>query len=405
MLRNIVGPPAREGDFYDREELIELIWERLETGNILLAAPRRFGKTSVMYRLIDHPRSGWKPVHVDAESIREPANFVIAILDALFADQQIRNFLVATWGKASKWVRGFIEDVEVTTPWDVGLKIKLKEKIQANWQEHGEELLRALRTFNKNNRLLIIIDELPVMLQLFHENNISSSDIRVFLFWFRKMRTDPKIGLTNCRFLTGGSIGIEHYLSKLNAAASFNDFEKMTLNELGSERGGDLLEKLLASRKISLSAKTKKEILNHVGAAIPYFIQVFVTEIGTELANRPGSLGPKRLEEVYQQRVLGASCKSYFEHYYDRLRHYEKGEELAAKALLKELALNHPKGIQRDHLYRCYRNTQGEKDTQEGFARLVSDLENDFYIRFIPEKGYFFASKILCDWWRRYYAF
>ncbi|MBI1924124.1 ATP-binding protein [Candidatus Poribacteria bacterium] len=59
MLRNIVGPPARRDDFFDREETVELLWERLASGNVLLAAPRRFGKTSLMYRLIDEPRDGW----------------------------------------------------------------------------------------------------------------------------------------------------------------------------------------------------------------------------------------------------------------------------------------------------------------------------------------------------------
>ena len=63
MIKNIVGTPARGGDFYDREQLIDLLWDRLDTGNVLLAAPRRFGKTSVMYRLIDEPEQGWKPAH------------------------------------------------------------------------------------------------------------------------------------------------------------------------------------------------------------------------------------------------------------------------------------------------------------------------------------------------------
>ena len=404
-MRNIVGPPTRGDDFYDREEFLELLWDRLEAGNILLAAPRRFGKTSVMYRLIDCPETGWKPVHVDAESIREPVNFIIAILDSLFADRQIRNFLISSWKNAARWVRGLIEGIEITTPWDVSTKIRFKEKIQSNWQEHGEELLKSLRAFDKTKRLLIIIDELPVMLELFSENQISKADVRTFLYWFRKLRTDPGLGLTNCRFLIGGSIGIEHYLSRLGASSSFNDFERMTLTELNPQRGAVLLERLLKSRKIRLSKKTQREMLQLVGAAVPYFIQVFVTEIANELANRPGTIGPKRLEDVYQQRILGASCKSYFEHYYERLRHYEKGQEQAAKALLKELALNHPNPVQRDHLYGIYKKTLGQRTSEEGFARLIGDLENDFYIQRRLEKGYFFVSKILCDWWRRYYAF
>ncbi len=76
MACNIVGSPARGSDFYNREAFISYLWKRLELGNVLLAAPRRFGKTSIMYKLLDAPRDGWKVIHVDAESIREPANFI-----------------------------------------------------------------------------------------------------------------------------------------------------------------------------------------------------------------------------------------------------------------------------------------------------------------------------------------
>jgi AAA+ ATPase superfamily predicted ATPase len=405
MIRNIVGTPARGEDFYNREELISIIWDRLETGNILLAAPRRFGKTSVMYALIDKPKSGWKPVHVDAESIREPVNFIIALLDALLTDRQIRQFLVSSWKTASNWIRGTIEDLELITPWDVSMKIKLKQRIQANWQDHGEDLLKTLRSYDREMNPLIIIDELPVMLQLFRENNVMESDIRAFLYWFRKLRTDPAIGLTNCRFLVGGSIGIEHYLSQLNAMATFNDFERMALNELGPKKAAEFLEKLLESRRISLSPTTQKKILDLIGAPIPYFIQVFVAEIASELVNRPGPVGLKRLGDIYQQRVLGATCKSYFEHYYTRLRQYDKPAENAAKDILKELALAHPQSLANDNLYAIYNRASNEIASKEHFAWLISDLENDFYIRYQPEKGYQFASKILCDWWRRYYAF
>ncbi len=44
MLRNIVGAPAKGESFYNREELISIIWDRLETGNVLLAYPHRFVK-------------------------------------------------------------------------------------------------------------------------------------------------------------------------------------------------------------------------------------------------------------------------------------------------------------------------------------------------------------------------
>jgi len=405
-MQNIVGSPARGEDFFDREDLVELLWSRLETGNVLLAAPRRFGKTSVMYRLLDHPRPSWKPIHVDAESIREPVNFVLALLDALMADEKIRNFLRERWRGTCSWLRGLLEEAAFSGPWGLGAKIKLKAEMGPEWQERGEALLRVLRDYDGHKRVLVIIDELPVMLYLFRDNGVKDSDARAFLYWFRKLRTDPRVGLTNCRFLVGGSIGIEHYLSQLNAAAAFNDFERVALSDLSPSRAAELLAGLLDARKLKLSRASQCKVLDLVGAAIPYFIQLFVSEIGAAAACGQRTLGPKCLEALYDERVLGAACKTYFQHYYDRLCHYDKPQELAAKEILKTLAIAYPEPLSRDHLRGLFRKTQGETAVDEGFARLLGDLENDFYVRQAPgSPGYSFASKILCDWWRRYYAF
>ncbi len=406
MLRNIVGPPARGDDFYDREELVELLWERLEAGNVLLAAPRRFGKTSLMYRLLDRPRPGWKPIHIDAESIREPVNFIIALLDALMSDRQLRRFLASAWGRAAGWIRGLLDEAEITSPWDVGVKIKLKEKIGPHWQERGESLLRALRQYGDAGRLLIVIDELPVMLHLFLDSDLPDAETRAFLYWFRRMRTDPGIGLTSCRFLVGGSIGIEEYLSQLGAADSFNDFERVPLQELSREKAAELVKRLARARRLKLSTASQRKILDLVGAPIPYFIQTFVSEIAAAKATGTSSIGPKGLESIYRDRLLGATCKSYFQHYYDRLRWYDKPAEQAAKAILKALALAQHGGMHRGKLRSLVRRTSGGALSDERFALLMGDLENDFYIRYDTEKdGYAFASKVLCDWWRRYYAF
>jgi AAA+ ATPase superfamily predicted ATPase len=406
MIKNLVGPPARGDDFYNREELIELVWDYLEEGNnILLAAPRRYGKTSLMYRLIDQPNPGWKSIHVDAESIGMPVNFIIALLDSLMADRHIRNFFITSWKNSEKWLRGLIEEFGVTGPWDVGLKIKLKEKIGSHWQERGEDLLQLLREYKKD-KLLIIIDELPVMLHLFRENNIGRAETKTFLYWFRKLRTDPKIGLTNCRFLVGGSIGIENYLSQLGAVDSFNEFQRIPLRELSPECASDFLGKLLKSRKIPLSITAQRKILNLIGTPIPYFIQMFVATIAIERANGQTRIGPRKIEEIYFNKFLSPEYKTYFQHYYDRLRYYDKFQEDAAKAILKELALIQPKAIHRSRLKTIFREKVGESATDDDFNQLMTNLLNDFYIlQTEHDEIYVFTSKVLCDWWRRYYAF
>jgi hypothetical protein len=204
----------------------------------------------------------------------------------------------------------------------------------------------------------------------------------------------------------GGSIGIEHYLSQLSAMDSFNDFERVPLPDLDPPRAMDLLGMLLEHRGINLARGTRNEALALIGTPIPYFIQVFVAEIANELTVRPGPVGMKRLNEIYQHRVLGAACKAYFQYYFDRLMHYPKTEEKAAKAMLKEMAIAYPQPVRREHLMAAFRREAARESTDEGFARLLGDLGNDFYVSYHAEvEGCTFASKVLADWWRRYYAF
>jgi len=40
-MRNTVGTPVRGSDFFERNVIIDSIWEELETANVLLATPRR----------------------------------------------------------------------------------------------------------------------------------------------------------------------------------------------------------------------------------------------------------------------------------------------------------------------------------------------------------------------------
>jgi len=54
-----IGPPATGDDFFDRETLLEDLWEAVDEGSVLLAAPRRVGKTSLMLRMRDQSPENW----------------------------------------------------------------------------------------------------------------------------------------------------------------------------------------------------------------------------------------------------------------------------------------------------------------------------------------------------------
>jgi hypothetical protein len=113
---------------------------------------------------------------------------------------------------------------------------------------------------------------------------------------------------------------------------------------------------------------------------------------------------PKLVEQAYHERVLAAECKTYFDHYYGRIRdYYARDLEPAIKKMLRALAMNGE--VRRDVCYQIYRKEAGASANEEQFNDIAAELENDFYIRPTADgKSYCFACKILRDWWLRYYG-
>ena len=81
--RNIIGGVARDNNFYNREGIIQELWEILPAKNIFLSAPRRFGKTSIMYHLLDNPKETWRVVHLELQHIASPEKFVAELIKVL----------------------------------------------------------------------------------------------------------------------------------------------------------------------------------------------------------------------------------------------------------------------------------------------------------------------------------
>ena len=59
-----MGRLAEGVAFFDREEVIERAWDLLETSNLLLLAPRRVGKSSLLNRMKEQgPAKGYKTLY------------------------------------------------------------------------------------------------------------------------------------------------------------------------------------------------------------------------------------------------------------------------------------------------------------------------------------------------------
>lgn len=398
MVNNRVGAPVRGTDFYGRAPLVELIWQKLRNGNILLAAPRRFGKTSVMYRLIDEPHFDFKVVHADLEHMIEPAELISQLAVQLAKDTRLTRIANSlSYFPKTLWTRFKQTFSEVDL---LKVKVKLREQLRPHWQESGEELFK--RIADSENMILFVLDEFPMMIDRMARSAKHREEARTMLRWLRALRQSPTT--RNVRFLIAGSIGIGHVLNQLGEISAINDFEQVRLEPFPPKMAMGLLAELERSERITLSDPCKRKMLKLIGTHVPYFIQIIFSETAKAHAQGGEPITPKRIEKIYRDKVLGVDCKTYFDHYYGRLRdYYQPQEEKAIKRILRELAVvGH---LTRDACNQFYRENLGGRSNIEEFNRLMTDLENDFYIRFdATSRQYEFASKLLRDWWLRHYG-
>jgi hypothetical protein len=398
MPSNLVGPPVRGSDCYGRGAFVDLLWQKLSFGHVLLAAPRRFGKTSVMYRLIDEPRYDYKLVHADLEYYTEPADLLTALVVQLAKDDLLSKIVSGlSFVPKAIWAgfRKNVEELELHK-----LKIKLKEQLRPAWQESGEELFSAVS--NSTHKVVFTLDEFAVMIDRMARSDAHPDQAKSLLRWLRHLRQSP--GSRNVRFLIAGSIGIDHVLNVLGEITAINDFEKLRLEPFPLKVASAFLDALAEAHEIDLSPASRRKMLALIGTRVPYFLQVIFSETSKAHKQDGEPITPSRIAKIYAEKILGVDCKTYFDHYYGRIRdYYPSAEERVIKCILRQLAITG--SLRRDTCFQLYRERMGPNPDEELFNGTMVNLENDFYIAFNSRSGrYEFSCKLLRDWWLRHYG-
>jgi hypothetical protein len=227
-------------------------------------------------------------------------------------------------------------------------------------------------------------------------------DAITLLRWLRMIRLNPESN--KVRFLVAGSIGIEHVLNRIGEIASINDFEKIQVGPFTEKNADEFLQKLSGKYRLPLSGQARKTIIDLIGTPVPFFLQILFSELHKSFRLEGEKITPGKIKQIYHERVLGVECKSYFDHYYGRLRdYYSPREEQAAKKILRTIAVEG--NLKRDICREIYSQETGAGANDDEFIRLMTNLENDFYLQYNEEHaGYVFSCKLLRDWWLRHYA-
>jgi hypothetical protein len=396
--RNIVGNVPDPDELYGRQELIDHLWRQIEGNNVLLLGPRRFGKTGVMGHVLDRPKHGYLPFYLDLEDVDSPVEFSWRLTKALLSQNRLRSVLQTVRGLpavVTNWAKETFDEAEFE-----GAKVKFKESISESWRETARKLVVELEKADPT--LIFVFDELPAMLENVARKH-GDDEARNFLAWFRTIRLERKDKLRRHRFIVGGSIGIDVILRRLDADDKLNDFERLAVEPISDEEALRLAAELAESLDVAMSDELGEGLLELIGSNVPYFIHLFFSQLGQLPAAKRRPLTRETLEAVYEQRVVGPTCKHYFDHYRSRLSRYGKLRQRRALAILGAVAAQGK--VSASALFDVYAKPSKRDTSEHDFNELMADLECEWYLMLDTRTNeYYFMVNVMRDWWQRWYG-
>ena len=376
--------------YFERISIETKIWSKIkQKENILLAAPRRTGKSSILKNLERNPRNGYLIKYKSVQSVDSINEYFKQIYKLLLEDDSIFKFYERYFEKAKGAVKKFISRIRGISV--DGIEIDPDERV-----DYYNECEILLKTIPKGfDTLLILIDEFPDAVR-----NISNDDkkngIR-FLQLNRDLRQD--FNDVNIQFVYSGSIGLGNVVSKLNRIDLINDIKNIEVPPLNKKEAKELISRLaLGLRKennnFEIHDGIKEYILKKDSWLIPYYIQIIVDELFDLFSETGKKLTENTIDEVIDKIIRDRyKYQDYFENWKTRLKQaFDRKEYNCAIEILNYISTNGSMDFNLMYDLSIKYEINDLKD-------VTNVLEYDGYINKNTKKVYMFNSIILKEWW------
>ena len=374
-----IGSPVVGEDFFGREVELRKAESLIRDNNLMLAAPRRVGKTSFARKLTDTLSSkGWNTIFIDLEEITSIDHFFNAFYGELVKLPETKA-VEKVKAKMKKWLSG----VELST---TGLPVKATVKMESSDNNDFKDLADILNTLD--NHTLIVFDELTVLLKSLSDKNDNEQAVRMFLNQFRAMRSATS---EKCSWLICSSVGVRNFTTQHNLSDTINDVADFELGAFSDEEATKFVSTLAESIGIEADAKIKRYILDKIGWNIPFFIQLLLSRLPV------GEIAKADVDDAYGHLLQTGS----FDTWHERLNIEYGNNKDVAKLILKYLCVN-VDGKTRDEIYNhIYAKIPSFENDEMGL--LLRALMTDGYLVKDGEQ-YKFRSPLLRDYWKETYC-
>ena len=380
----ILGSVARGDNFYLRNDIVEDIWNELKKGNsVLLAAPRRVGKTSVMQYMAEIHVENYKLIFRSIQGVKSANEFFETIYTLLL------NCLNTT-KKAKKWLIGFIESKSIKTIGKDGIEFENKP---TDFLKSTTDLLIEINENKDIENIVLLLDELPEALFYINNNKTNKEDAISILKNLRRWRQQPDMN-KKVKFVFAGSVGIHYVVDMIETRNSdLNDLKKVDFKPLSVNEANEYIDWATKGATVTYCDELKKYLLSKIQYFVPYFINLLLDEINKQakITNNP-KITTQNIDTAFDTVVKHSD---YFKDWKSRLKDYMPKEDFDfVNEILIHTAHKGYIGLQE-----IYDKAVKHNKTAD-YINFMDDLENDGYITEIEGK-YRFMSPFLSAFWKR----
>ena len=389
-MKNIIGQPARGDNFYPRKREVNKIIDSLSNcNNIQITAPRRVGKTSILWFLFDNDYANRRYVYVDTESIANEQEFFKKLLQEILRNEHISGSLKLK--TAFEGANKFLKKLKSIKILNVGIELS-QEMATHDYFEELENFLAGY-ALEESIELVILIDEFPQTIENIKLAN--EPEAVTFLQKNRTLRLNPEIN-GKVKFIYTGSIGLNQTVSRLNATATINDINSIEVGPLSDDEARDLFRELLKPYDLISSVAAEDTLLHIIQWYIPFHIQLIVQEIVQQAT--AGKDVSAAIVEHSVDSIVSLKNQNHFDHYYTRLKVQFKDDSFKyADELLKDIATKDT--VDKTYVF----DLAAKYGLNNDYRKIIETLMYDGYINYIEDtKEYRFNSPIVKRWWLKF---
>ena len=377
-------------NFFDRERELQILEMRVRDRNhILLTGQRRMGKTSIVQELGRRLEAeGWIFLFADVEGATCAEDAIADIAQAVHPVRPIASRFVTGM---KRWLDDNIEEINAYE-----FRVKIRAGLDAgSWRRYGEQLLRDCAVQDKP--ALLVIDELPILLNRMLKGNDGARQVDEFLSWLRGVLQG--IGDGSLVLIVSGSIGLTPLVNRLGIPDRINHLEPFRLEPWDCDTSIECFQRLAENYELRVEDGVANAVYDALGVGIPHHVQSFFARLRDHaIMQGRDQVTVEDVEEVYRTGLLGPSGQNDLVHYETRLKEaLEDENHTIAMEILAEAATQ---DVFTPGARRCLERLYARvvDDTQGRIADTLEILMHDGYLE-DGEDGHRFPSRLLKDWW------